>query len=340
MQWDPKMTKDNKTSSDSETENTIFLEYKGNKSPHTLRRHEADLAKFTEYLTEKELPVGDLFNDPPAWEDVNWHLVAGFQKWMLQQGYSVRTVNARLSAVKTYARLATRAGVLDEKTNGHIQSIEIYQRSAEKGRKLKRKGYKKPSPIELTVEQVRALKHQPDTPQGHRDSLLMCLLIDHGLRPSEIADLQIENFDLVNKAFSYYRPTTNSEVTQELTPDTLMAAKVYLAEIKTNQGPLLVGSKKSGQLTWRGLSTRAITKRIALLGIEVGYYREVEYTTPKKGKRKTRKFGTLSAYDCRNYAVTRDANSGRPLEWLMEKYGWTSQATPLNYIESDQIVRH
>ncbi len=334
------MSEHNSIDNSVEAEISAFQKYKANKSPHTLRRHEADLAKFTEYLTENEIPVGDLFNEPHAWEAINWHLVAGFQKWMLQQGYSVRTVNARLSAVKTYARLATRAGVLDHKANDHIQAIEIYQRSAELGRKLKRKGYKKPSPIELTIEQVHALKEQPETPQGHRDRLLMCLLLDHGLRPSEIAALQVENFDLINEAFSYYRPATNSEVTQEMTPDTLKAAKAYINEIEVNQGPLLVGSKKSGELTWKGLSTRAITKRIALLGIEVGYFREVEYTTPKKGKRKTRKFGTLSAYDCRNYAVTRDANSGRPLEWLMEKYGWTSQATPLNYIESDQIVRH
>jgi integrase len=334
------MVEKSKSSPNPEAGTPAFLEYKQNKSPHTLRRHEADLAKFAEYLTENEIPVGDLFDDPRAWKDVNWHLVAGFQKWMLQQGYSVRTVSARLSAVKTYARLAARAGALSKKENDRIQAIETYQRSAAKGRKLKRKGYKKPAPIELTIEQVRALKDQPDTPQGHRDRLLMCLLLDHGLRPSEVAALQIENFDLINETFTYYRPTTNSEVTQEMTPDTLRAAKMYFAEIQANQGPLLVGSKKSGQLTWKGLSTRAITKRIASLGIEVGYFREVEYTTPKKGKRKTRKFGTLSAYDCRNYAVTRDANSGRPLEWLMEKYGWTSQATPLTYIDSDQIIRH
>ncbi|MBN2500987.1 MAG: tyrosine-type recombinase/integrase [Anaerolineales bacterium] len=334
------MAEHNKMDDRTEAEDSIFPQYKQNKSPHTLRRHEADLAKFTEYLTENEIPAGDLFNQPRAWQTINWHQVAEFQKWMLQHGYSVRTVNARLSAVKIYARLATRAGVLDKNTNDHIQAIEIYQRSAEEGRKLKRKGYKKPSPIELTIEQVHALKEQPDTPQGHRDRLLMCLLLDHGLRSSEIAALQVENFDLINAAFSYDRPATNSEVTQEMTPDTLKAAKAYIKELEANQGPLLVGSKKSGQLTWKGLSTRAITKRIALLGIEVGYFREVEYTTPKKGKRKTRKFGTLSAYDCRNYAVTRDANSGRPLEWLMEKYGWTSQATPLNYLESNHIVRH
>jgi integrase len=318
----------------------VFPKYKANKSPHTLRRHEADLAKYIEYLREGEVAVGDLFNQPHAWKDLNWHQVAGFQKWMLNHGYSVRTVSARLSTVKVYARLAARAGMLSKQQNAHIQAIEIYQRSADSGRKLKRKGYKNPNPIELTIEQVRAIKDQPDTPQGRRDNLLMCLLLDHGLRPTEIAALQIENFDLINENFTYYRPTTNTDVTQEMTPDTLKAARAYLAEIKANQGPLLVGSKKSGKLTWKGLSPRAITKRVAYLGIEIGYAREVEYTTPRKGKQKVRQFGTLSTYDCRNYAVTRDANSGRPLEWLMEKYGWTSEVTPLNYIDSDQIVRH
>ena len=131
------MSKQSKTSETPTDPAQVFPAYKQDKSTHTLRRHEADLAKFTEYLTENEIPVADLFNDPHAWRDLNWHLVAGFQKWMLQQGYSVRTVRARLSAVKTYARLAARAGALDKAENSHIQAIETYQRSAEKGHKLK-----------------------------------------------------------------------------------------------------------------------------------------------------------------------------------------------------------
>jgi len=33
------------------------------------------------------------------------------------------------------------------------------------------------------------LKQQPDTPQGRRDPLLMCILLEHGLRYGEIAIL-------------------------------------------------------------------------------------------------------------------------------------------------------
>jgi hypothetical protein len=39
-------------------------------------------------------------------------LVEGFDKWLLHQGYSLASVNNRLSAVKVYARLAAKAGVI------------------------------------------------------------------------------------------------------------------------------------------------------------------------------------------------------------------------------------
>ena len=59
-----------------------------------------------------------------------------------------------------------------------------------------RKGVKKAEAVSLDKAQVRALKTQPDTPQGRRDALLMCLLLDHGLRVGELAVLKVTAFDL------------------------------------------------------------------------------------------------------------------------------------------------
>jgi site-specific recombinase XerD len=53
--------------------------------------------------------------------------------------------------------------------------------------------------VKLERDQVAALKTQPDTPQGRRDALLMCLLLDHGLRVGEVAILVIDGVVMAGK---------------------------------------------------------------------------------------------------------------------------------------------
>lgn len=56
----------------------------------------------------------------------------------------------------------------------------------------------------------------------------MCLLLDHGLRVSEVADLQVTDLDLSRELFRFYRRKVAVSQTHWLTSDTLRAAKCYL----------------------------------------------------------------------------------------------------------------
>ena len=47
-----------------------------------------------------------LYSDPTAWSGITYGLIAGFVRWLLQNGYAVGTVNLKLSTVKQYAKLA------------------------------------------------------------------------------------------------------------------------------------------------------------------------------------------------------------------------------------------
>ncbi len=64
---------------------------------------------------------------------------------------------------------------------------------------------KKAEAVPLAQEQARALKEQSNTPQGRRDSLLMCLLLDHGLRCGEVAALPPESLNLTIGLLTFYR---------------------------------------------------------------------------------------------------------------------------------------
>lgn len=319
----------------------IFTDYRGRKAANTLSRQDNDLALFADYLRSTGLTVGDFAGDPQAWNGITWGLVAGFARWLLAAGYAVSTVNVRLSTVKVYAGLAAQAGELDPQELALIKAVHGYKRSEAKHldelREVTRRStrsdgthaYKKAQPVSLTPGQAAALKSQPDSPQGRRDRLIMCLFLDHGLRVGELAGLTVDNFDLKAGEIHFYRPKVDRRQTHRLTPDTLAAARYYLSQDAPALGAILRGSRKGkgskhnhpggGELTTQGMTGRAITERVKDLGAALG-------------------IAGLSAHDCRHYWATQAARSGTPIERLQDAGGWSSLAMPARYIEAAKIA--
>ena len=167
--------------------------------------------------------------------------------------------------MKVYAGLATKAGTISAEDHAMIKMVSGYRhkdgRNVDaKREQTRRPDAKKAAAVQLTAEQVKALKDQPDTPQGRRDSFLMCLLLDHGLRCGEAAALTIGNLDITKGQFTFYRQKVDKTQIHQLTRDTLLAAMRYL-EICTPVGKLLMGSRKGGKLQG-AMSERAITDRV------------------------------------------------------------------------------
>lgn len=138
----------------------------------------------------------------------------------------------------------------------------------------------------------------------------MCLLLDHGLRVSEIAILTRKAFDMKAGTFTFYRPKVNKTQTHELTADTRKAAAAYFRYDAPADGILWRRSSKgtgklSGQLSETS-ATRALTKRVELLG--------------------------------RHYDATFEARNGKPIDRIMDKFGWNSPAMALRYIEAEHIA--
>jgi len=301
-----------------------FADYRLRRAEQTLRRQQADLGLFAAFLLELNLPAGSLWDNPDAWRGITWGLVEAFVKWQLQQGYSVSTVNVRLSTVKTYARLAMQSGALDPQEYAMLRSVQGYSqaegRRVDQRRPQKRRGLKKAVPVALTPAQAQALRGRPDTPQGRRDRLLMCLLLDHGLRVGEVAALAVEELDLERGLLRFYRPKVNKEQVHRLSPDTLQAAQACArAGELLAQGLLLRRSLKNKTLTEAGMTERALTQRVCQLGKEIGV------------------FG-LSAHDCRHYWATSAARHGTDPFALQEAGGWSSLAMPRRYVEDNEIA--
>ena len=190
------------------------------------------------------IPAGDFATDPLAWRGVTWGLVEGFIKWQLLEGYAVDSVNVRLSTVKTYAQLALKAGALGVQEYAMITTIKGYghkekpnidgERKAEgvgTRRTIKaRSGYgntEKAAPIFLTKEQRDPLTAHDGSQHRKRDTLMLLLMLDHGLRVGEVAGLQVADFNLLAGVLTFYRPKTRRTDTHQLTEATARAARQY-----------------------------------------------------------------------------------------------------------------
>ena len=311
----------------------VFQRYLDVKAPNTLTAQRSDLASFAEFLTAVHegrivYTAEQLQQEPDAWHGMTHGLVEGYKEWLVKQGAAIATINRRLSTVKVYVGLASKAAVIDPMERALIKEVSGYHgrgaKEVDQRRPRQRTGFKKAQHTSITDEQARQLKTQPDTPQGRRDSLLMCLLLDHGLRVGEVVLLNVGDFDLKAGMLKFYRPKVDKAQTHKLTGDTLRALWAWLDSGDCAPlGPILRGSRKGGKLTAAGMTAVGIGKRVQQLGEQIG-------------------LAKLSPHDCRHYWATYWAKRAdrlpKGLFTLQESGGWRSLAMPRRYVEESSVA--
>lgn len=317
---------------DAYAERSVFADFTSKKAANTLIAHRSDLANWAEYIAAATGGMGSvtpdtLMGDADAWRGVTHGLVTGFVKWMLARGYSIGSINRGLSTVKKYAALAVQANVIPAGVGSRIQGVKGYshkealrvdeQRTAANG--ATRRGAKKAAHVTITPGHAAQLKEQPATSQGRRDAVIMAILLDHGLRVGELRGLLVQDFDLAAGTFTFYRPKVDKRQTHRLTLDSLRAVAAWMATDAPASGFLLRGSRKGGELLGPGMTERAITARVSMLGEAVG-------------------LAGLSAHDCRHYWATRAAGQGTDAFVLRDAGGWSSLAMPSRYVEAATIA--
>lgn len=301
----------------------IFTDYQQRTAENTLRRQRADLTLFATYLQHVGLglSVDALMNDPLSWSHMTHGLVDGYVRYQMLEGYAIGSINVRLSTVKKYCALAARAGALPAEEMGLIKLVQGFRhkegRNIDATREKTRIGEKKADAVLISQEQAAKLKSQPDTPQGRRDALLVCLLLDHGLRCGEIASLPADAINLDTELLTFYRQKVDKTQHHALTSDTRRAARRYF-EVATPGQSLLMGSRKGGKLEGR-MSERAITARVQVLCEAIG-------------------IEGASAHDGRHAWATFAVKGGTDLKTLQDAGGWSSIAMPARYAAENAIA--
>lgn len=298
---------------------TVFQDYREKQTTNTFRRQKADIALFVEYVNNADasitLSVDVLLFEAAAWQDITHGLVKGFVKWMLAKGYAIGSINVRLATVKAHCRLAYEAHTLPESEYSRIKLVKGYThadgRNIDKKREVTRIGKKKATPTRLTPVQANALKYNhPDTPQGKRDALLMCILLDLGLRCGEIAALKKSYVDMEHNTITFYRQKVDKVQTLRMTQDIRFAMTFYL-EVCTSETALIMGSRKNSKL-YGAMNEQNITARVNELGERIGIHQ-------------------LSAHDGRHYWTDAAIRGKSDLRSLQDAGGWNSIAMPARY---------
>jgi integrase len=313
-----------------------FTDYQERVAKNTKQNQRRDLAKFTEYLAAATLSLDPdvLMCDPAAWADITWGIVKGFVDWQIQQGCAIASMNRRLSTIKRYCTLAHHAGSLPDGEYVHIKGVQGYGfKTGERidgARPVTRVGDKKAQPTLIDDEQAEQLKRQPDTLQGRRDALFLCLLIDHGLRVGEVALLQVEHFDMRRRLLTFKRPKVGKIQKHRLSPDTFYAATAYLYGGGPASGPLWYCTNKRGEIirevpSRQGMRPAAFSVRAMQARIE--YLGRVQLGIEK-----------LSPHDLRHLWTTAAIEAGTDIKTVQEAGGWNSPAMPLRYAKSAEIA--
>src|SRR6266700_3759130 len=277
----------------------------------TIRRQKTDLRKFARFLASIGVQAGDFYHELNAWQGMSAGLLEAFIEWQKIAGYSIGTINVRLATMKAYCHLAYDVGILDIDIHTHIQGVKGIQRKQARNidarRPISRLGYKKAQAVEIPIELLPALKHPATGFLAKRDALLMCLLLDHGLRVGEIAILKRNAIALRSRLLTFYRPKVDEPQTDRMTDDTLVAARAYLATLPAKQESLF------------DLALISIQERVRTLGELAGIQ-------------------GLSPHDCRHSWASRAASHGTPLDRLKQAGGWSNIQTPLRYIKDSAIA--
>lgn len=306
---------------------SVFATFQMKLAENTRQRHRVDLRHFESYLKAKRVQVGSLYDDPQAWNGVSWGLLDGFQKWMLGRGEAVGTINTRVTTVRKYAELAFKAGAISHEQYLLIKAVQGISRKEaihiDEQRPITRRGTRKVEAPRLSSRDRRRLKREhTDDEQGARDELMMCLLLDHGLRASELIELKVGDVSMDTGMMTFWRPKVALKTTHVLTPDTLEALQNYMEcglMMPEADEAILRKTQRGGKATTNHMTRSSLLKRVRFLG------------------KRILGLPNLAPHDCRHSWATEYARNHTPFE-LQEAGGWNSLAMPRRYVDMMKIA--
>jgi len=237
----------------------IIDDWLRNKTPSSIKSYKSSLREFSRFMgvgDDIEQAVRRLFALPRRHVHV---VVIRFKDDMRTRGRSARTINHRLSALRSVTDLANSAGLAD---------IRI---SIKNERAAAAEGVEGPG-VEALAQVFSAAAAQPDHFRATRDSAMLRLMFDLALRRSTVSNVDVQDVDLERLRIQISLKGRRGKTPYSLTTKAVTAINTYL-EVRggPKSGPLFVDSRgRLMRIAGSRISPNGITKIVNHLGKLVG----------------------------------------------------------------------
>ncbi len=153
-----------------------YLRLEKRYSPHTLEAYERDLKQFFTYLEKQDV-------DPDKPDAIQAKFIKNWMVSLMEEGQSTRTLNRKISCLKTYFRFLLKKGAIHKNPMLKIVTPKM----------------KKRLPTFIPAEGMQKLFTELEENEGYRGILewiILELLYTTGMRRSELVGLKNEDIDL------------------------------------------------------------------------------------------------------------------------------------------------
>ncbi len=221
-------------------------------SNNTTAAYKNDLSQFITYLQNGRFPV-------ETWQGVNPEIVDEYVNHLKTQDYASSSVARKVAAVKSFFNYLFARGEIKENPTTGIDSPKV----------------KKRLPKTLSTDDIDRLLQAPrkkNTPKHLRDTALLTILYNTGMRVTEVVSLRLEDVDL-EQGLLFCQG--KDEAARELPLDAETEASIteYLANgrqylVKNKDEDALFLNHRGQQLTRQGLwlIIKAYAKKVKLSG--------------------------------------------------------------------------
>lgn len=157
-----------------------YIQFEKRYSPHTVEAYASDLTQFFDYLRP-------ITGDPVQVSDLTHTLVRSWLADLKERNVSSRSVNRKISVLKSFFKYMIRQGLLAQSPMTKVTAPKVSKRL----------------PVFVERTATDRLFHQlefPDTFEGATQRLLLEIFYSTGIRLSELTGLKESQVDLSNRA--------------------------------------------------------------------------------------------------------------------------------------------
>ncbi|MEZ4779917.1 MAG: tyrosine-type recombinase/integrase [Flavobacteriaceae bacterium] len=187
---------------------TDYLSLEKNYSPHTVTAYLKDLGTFSEFASENY--------DYSSLKEIHYSIIRSWIVSLVESGISNRTINRKISSLKTYYKFLLKTG-------------QIKENPLVKHKSLKTASKLQVPFSEKEINEVIAMLSEEQGFEGLRNKLIVELFYATGMRRTELVHLKMTDVSLSQKTIKVLGKR-NKERIIPLIPSILQTLKQYIGE--------------------------------------------------------------------------------------------------------------